>query len=82
MMNRTLFRLIPLIIWRVAVFKSLPPAIPFDSPVSADVQRWFLVDGLTAEPFAERVVGHYRRSSKYNLEGQIALWEYESKKTV
>lgn len=60
----------------------LPPAIPSDSPVSADCKRWFLVDGLTADPFAETVVGHYRRSSKYELEGQIALWEQGSKKTV
>lgn len=59
-----------------------PPAIPCDSPVSADGQRWFLVHDLTADPFAERIVGHYRRSSKYDLEGQIALWEHESKKTV
>ena len=62
--------------------KSLPPAIPSDSPVSADGQRWFLVDGLTADPFAERVVGHFRRPCKYDLEGQVALWEQESKKTV
>lgn len=62
--------------------KSLPPAIPSDSPVSADGQRWFLVHDLTADPFAERIVGHFRGSSKYNLEGQVALWEQESKKTV
>ena len=62
--------------------KSLPPAIPCDSPFSADGQRWFLVDGLTADPFAERVVGHYRRPRKYDLGGQYALWEQESKKTV
>lgn len=63
--------------------KSLPPAIPLDSlPVSADGQRLFLVDGLTADPFAERIVGHYRRSRKYDLGGQVALWEQESKKTV
>lgn len=62
--------------------KSYPPAIPSDSPVSADGQRWFLVDGLTADPFAERIVGHYRRPVKYDLGGQIALWDQESKKTV
>ena len=81
-MNRTLSRLIPLIIWRVAVFKSLPPAIPCDSPVSADGQRWFLVHDLTADPFAERIVGHYRKARKYDLGGQLFLWEQESKKTV
>ena len=58
------------------------PAIPFDSPVSAGGQRWFLVDCFTADPFAERILGYFRRSSKYDLEGQIALWEHESKKTV
>lgn len=63
--------------------KVFPPAIPLDSlPVSADGQRWFLVDGLTADPFAERIVGYYRRPVKYNLEGQVSLWEQESKKTV
>ena len=65
-----------------AVRHNLPPAIPPDSPVSADGQRWFLVQGLTADPFAERIVGRYRRANKYDLEGQIALWEQESKKTV
>ena len=59
-----------------------PPAISSDSLVSADGQRWFLVDGLTADPFAERILGYYRRPSLYDLEGQIALWELESKKTV
>lgn len=65
-----------------AVRHNLPSAIPDSLSVSAGGQRWFLVDGLTADPFAERIVGHYRRSSKFNLEGQIALWEQESKKTV
>lgn len=62
--------------------KVFHPAIPSDSPVSADGQRWFLFHDLTADPFAERIVEHYRRPSKYNLEGQVALWEQESKKTV
>lgn len=63
--------------------KSFPPAIPLDSLlVSADGQRWFLVDSLTADPFAERIVEHYRRPSKYDLGGQLLLWEDESKKTV
>ena len=59
-----------------------PPAIPSDSPVSADGQRWFLVDSLTADPFAERIVGHYRKVFKYDLGGQLSLWEQESKKIV
>lgn len=59
-----------------------PPAIPSDSPVSSDGQRWFLVHDLTADPFAERIVGHYRMSSKYDLGGQISLWEQGNKKTV
>lgn len=62
--------------------KVFPPAIPSDSSVSADGQRWFLVHDSIADPFAERIVGHYRRPSKYDLEGQVALWEQESKKTV
>lgn len=60
---------------------NLPPSIPYSLPVSADGQRWFLVDSLTADPFAERIVGYCRRANKYDLEGQISLWE-ESKKTV
>lgn len=59
-----------------------PPAIPDSLPVSADGQRWFLVDSLTADPFAERIVGHYRKARKYDLEGQVVLWVQESKKTV
>lgn len=65
-----------------AVRHNLPPAIPDSFPVSADGQRWFLVDSLTADPFAERIVGHYLRSSKYDLGGQISLWEQGNKKTV
>lgn len=74
-----LFRILPFV--RI-MSKSLPPAIPFDSPVSVDGQRFFLVDGLTVDPFSERIVVHYRRPRKYELGGQIALCEQESKKTV
>ena len=62
--------------------RKFPPAIPFDSPVSADGQRLFLVNGLTADSFAERIVGHYRRPCNYDLGGQISLWEQGNKKTV
>ena len=75
-----LFLLFVLMIYNLS--SSLPPAIPSDSSVSADGQRWFLVSGLTADPFVERIVGHYRRPRKYDLGGQIVLWEQESKKTV
>mgnify|MGYP004520295253 CR=1 FL=1 len=61
---------------------NLPPAIPIDSSVSADGHRWFLVPGFTADPFAERIVGRFRRPVKYNLGGQLSLWVQESKKTV
>ena len=73
------FRILPFV--RI-MSKFLPPAIPFDSSVSVDGQRFFLVDGLIVDPFAEWIVGHYRRSNKYDLEGQVALWQQESKKTV
>lgn len=43
---------------------------------------YMLVDGLTADPFAERIVGHYRRPCKYVLGGQVSLWELERIKTV
>ncbi len=59
-----------------------PPAIPDSLPVPADGQRWFLVDSLTADPFAERIVGHYRKAFKFDLGGQLSLWEQGSKKTV
>lgn len=87
-LSATLINPVILVFFRVLLYvrfmsKVFPPAIPCDSlPVPADGQRWFLVHDLTADPFAERIVGHYRRSSKYDLGGQLSLWEYESKKTV
>jgi hypothetical protein len=60
-----------------------PPAIPSSSLVPVNGQRLFQIqDDSAVDLFARRIVGHYRRSSKYNLGGQIALWEQESKKTV
>lgn len=65
-----------------ATIHNLPPAIPDSLPVSADGQRFFLVDSLTADPFAERIVGHYRKAVKFDLGGQVCLWGQESEKTV
>lgn len=92
MISFTLVRIATLInpvipvFFRVRLFvrimsKVFSPAIPSDS-LPADCQRWFLVSDSTVDPFAERIVGHYRRPVKYDLGGQIALWEQESKKTV
>lgn len=83
----TLINPVILVFFRVLLYvrfmsKVFLPAIPSDSPVSADGQRWFLVNDFTADPFAERIVGHFRRSSKYGLGGQLSIWEHESKKTV
>lgn len=86
-LSATLINLVIPVFIRIRSFvlimsKVFPPAIPDSLPVPADGQRWFLVDSLTADPFAERIVGHYCKAVKYDLEGQVALWEQESKKTV
>ena len=86
--SATLINLVIPVFFRIRPFvrimiKTFPPVIPLDSlPVSADGQRLFLVDGLTADPFAELVVRHYRIPRKFDLGGQISLWEQGNKKTV
>ena len=63
--------------------RNFPPAIPSSSLVPVDAQRLFLVhDDSAVDVFAEKVVGHYCRSAKFDLGGQLSLWEQESKKTV
>lgn len=86
-LNATLINLAIPVFFRIRSFvrfmiKVFPPAIPESSLTPADGQRWFLVNCLTADPFAERIVGHYRKAVKFNLGGQLSLWEQESKKTV
>lgn len=41
----------------------------------------FFVSSLSSDPWAERVVGHFRRSRHFSLDGQVSLWEVEKKKT-
>lgn len=51
----------------------LPPAIP-DADISCREQRFFeLQDKAAQEIFDRRVVGHFRRSAKISLSGQVKL---------
>lgn len=57
------------------------PAIPDgDIPFSGLCPRFF-ASSLPCDPWAERVVGHFRRCSNLSLDGQVSLWEAEKKKT-
>lgn len=51
----------------------LPPAIP-DGDISCREQSFFEIqDRVAQDIFARRVVQHFRRSSKFELEGQVKL---------
>lgn len=51
----------------------LPPAIP-DGDISCREQSFFEIQDKAAQDiFARRVVSHFRRSSKIELEGQVKL---------
>lgn len=51
----------------------LPPAIP-DGDISCCEQAFFEIqDKAAQEIFARRVVSHFRRSSKFDFEGQVKL---------
>lgn len=51
----------------------LPPAIP-DGDISCREQSFFEIqDKAAQEIFSRRVVSHFRRSSKIELEGQVKL---------
>ena len=57
------------------------PAIPDgDIPFSGLYPRFF-VSSLPFDPWAECVVGHFRRCSNFLLDGQVSLWEVEKKRT-
>jgi hypothetical protein len=56
------------------------PAIPDgDIPFSGISPRFF-VSSLSCDPWAERVVGHFRRCRNLSLDGQVSLWEVEKKR--
>lgn len=65
-------------IWKVLMMgrkmkNKLPPAIP-DGDISCREQSFFEIqDKAAQEIFARRVVRHFRRSSKIELEGQVKL---------
>lgn len=51
----------------------LPPAIP-DGDISCREQSFFEIQDRAAQDiFARRVVSHFRRSFKIELEGQVKL---------
>lgn len=51
--------------------ENLPPAIP-DAVFSCRDQRFFEIhDQGVMDIFSRRVVSHFRRSSKINLDGQV-----------
>lgn len=53
--------------------KTLPPAIP-DGDISCREQSFFEVQDKEAQDiFPRRVVAHFRRSSKMQLDGQVKL---------
>lgn len=53
--------------------KHLPPAIP-GADISCREQRFFEIHDQEAyDIFARRVVSHFRRSSKMDLDGQVKL---------
>lgn len=53
--------------------KRFPPAIP-DADISCREQRFFEIQDQDAQDiFARRVVSHFRRSSKFDLNGQVKL---------
>ena len=53
---------------------NFPPAIPSSSLVPVNGQRLFQIqDDSAVDLFARRVVSHFRRSSKIELEGQVKL---------
>ena len=73
MTNRILFWLILLSFCFVVMSKVFPPAIP-DGDISCREQSFFEIqDQAAQEIFARRVVSHFRRSSKIELEGQVKL---------
>lgn len=50
----------------------LPPAIP-DGDISREQSFFEIQDIAAQEIFARKVVSHFRRSSKIQLEGQVKL---------
>jgi len=58
---------------RMPMKNNLPPAIP-DGDLSCREQSFFEIQDKAAQDiFARRVVSHFRRFSKIELEGQVKL---------
>ena len=60
---------------------AMMPAIPDGDIPLEGVRTFFTAAPLPDDPFAERIVGHFRRVKNFSLGGQIALWPQESQKT-
>lgn len=56
------------------------PAIPDGDIPFCGVSSRFFSSTLASDPWAERVVGHFRRSRNLTLDGQVSLWEVEKKR--
>lgn len=57
------------------------PAIPDGDISFSGLAPRFFVSSLSSDPWAERVVGHFRRCCNLSLDGQVSLWEAEKKRT-
>lgn len=56
------------------------PAIPDGFVPFSGISPRFFVSSLSCDPWAERVVGHFRRCRKVSLDWQVSLWEVEKKR--
>lgn len=56
------------------------PAIPDGDIPFCGVAPRFFSSTLASDPWAERVVQHFRRSRNLVLDGQVSLWEVEKKR--
>lgn len=56
------------------------PAIPDGDIPFGGLGPRFFVSSFSSDPWAERVVGHFRRCSNFSLDGQVSIWEAEKKR--
>ena len=56
------------------------PSIPDGDISFSGLSSRFFVSSLSCDPWAERVVVHFRRCSHLSLDGQVSLWEVEKKR--
>lgn len=56
------------------------PAIPDGDIPFGGLGPRFFVSSLSCDPWAECVVGHFRRCPNLSLDGQVSLWYVEKKR--